>query len=58
MLLIGSRACNSEPIATVGIAQWRRHYNEVRPHSSLGYRTPAEFRASCLTERLGDVVLQ
>jgi putative transposase len=25
------------------IAAWRRGYNEVRPHSSLGYRTPAEF---------------
>ena len=21
--------------------QWRREYNEVRPHSSLGYRPPA-----------------
>ena len=21
---------------------WRRHYNEVRPHSSLGYLTPNE----------------
>ena len=26
---------------TVMIEQWRRHYNEVRPHSSLGYRPPA-----------------
>jgi putative transposase len=25
------------------IEQWRRDYNEVRPHSSLGNRTPAEF---------------
>jgi putative transposase len=25
------------------IAAWRKEYNEVRPHSSLGYRTPAEF---------------
>lgn len=24
------------------IAEWRRDYNEQRPHSSLGYRTPAE----------------
>jgi len=23
------------------IEQWRKHYNEVRPHSSLGYRPPA-----------------
>jgi len=32
--------------AKVGIEQWRRHYNEVRPHSSLGYLTPREFKAS------------
>ena len=31
--------------AKVGIEQWRRHYNDVRPHSSLGYLTPAEFKA-------------
>jgi putative transposase len=23
--------------------RWRRHYNEVRPHSSLDYLTPAAF---------------
>jgi putative transposase len=33
--------------ARVGIEQWRRHYNEVRPHSSLGYLTPLEFKATC-----------
>lgn len=27
------------------IADWRLDYNEVRPHSSLDYRTPAEFAA-------------
>jgi putative transposase len=27
------------------IETWRRHYNEVRPHSSMGYQTPAEFAA-------------
>jgi putative transposase len=26
---------------------WRREYNTVRPHSSLGYRTPKEFSAEC-----------
>ena len=31
--------------AKVGIEQWRRHYNDVQPHSSLGYLTPAEFKA-------------
>ena len=31
--------------AKVIIETWRRHYNEVRPHSSLGYLTPSEFVA-------------
>ena len=26
------------------IETWRRHYNEVRPHSSLDYLTPIEFK--------------
>jgi putative transposase len=30
--------------AKVIIETWRRHYNAVRPHSSLDYRTPIEFR--------------
>ena len=30
--------------AAVVIETWRRHYNNVRPHSSLGYRTPNEFK--------------
>jgi putative transposase len=31
--------------AKVIIETWRRHYNEVRPHSSLGYLTPNAFAA-------------
>ena len=27
--------------AQVLIERWRRHYNAIRPHSSLGYRPPA-----------------
>ena len=27
--------------AQVLIAEWRREYNQVRPHSALGYRPPA-----------------
>jgi putative transposase len=43
--------------ATVVIEQWRRHYNEVRPHSSLRNRTPAEFRRHChSTARLGAIL--
>lgn len=30
--------------ARVVIENWRRHYNAVRPHSSLQYLTPHEFR--------------
>jgi len=39
--------------AKVGIEQWRRHYNEVRPHSSLGYLTPLEFKAAGVADRDG-----
>ena len=32
--------------AKVSIERWRRHYNEERPHMSLGDQTPAEFKAT------------
>src|SRR5882757_7179182 len=32
--------------AKVVIEAWRRHYNQVRPHSSLGQLTPVEFVAT------------
>jgi len=32
-------------------ASWfRREYNHVRPHSSLGYATPGEYAAKCESE--------
>jgi putative transposase len=34
--------------AKVSIEAWRRHDNDVRPHSSLGYLTPAAFKAKHL----------
>jgi len=27
--------------ANILIEQWRKEYNQVRPHSALGYRPPA-----------------
>jgi putative transposase len=36
--------------AKVLIETWRRHYNEIRPHSSLGYLTPREFINQSSTE--------
>ena len=34
--------------ARVVLSVYRRQYNEERPHSSLGYRTPAEFKREWL----------
>ena len=34
--------------AEVLAEQWRLEYNHHRPHSSLGYRPPAEFAATCI----------
>lgn len=50
--------------AKVGIERWRRHYNEERPHMSLGDLTPAEFKrkikdqSGCLEEAQTGAVLQ
>jgi putative transposase len=30
--------------ARIVIETWRRHYNAVRPHSSLSYLTPLRFK--------------
>jgi putative transposase len=34
----------TRPEAAAIIEAWRQHYNDVRPHSSLGYLTPHEFK--------------
>jgi putative transposase len=38
----------NEPQAQALGALWKEEYNTERPHSSLGYQTPAEFSATCL----------
>jgi len=45
---LGCEVFESQRAATALGASWRRQYNEVRPHSSLGYRTPAEFARTCV----------
>ncbi|MCM8567744.1 transposase, partial [Thauera linaloolentis] len=47
----------SLPQARQEIARWRRDYNEVRPHSSLGRISPASFAAQH-RPRAGDAVQQ
>lgn len=37
----------SEPQARALGTPWKEEYNTERPHSSLGYMTPAEFSATC-----------
>jgi putative transposase len=37
----------------VSIEEWRGHYNEVRPHSSLTYLTPAAFKTKHLADADG-----
>ena len=50
--------------AKIGIEHWQRHYNEERPHMSLGDLTPAEFKKQMgtthgwLGESLTGVILQ
>ena len=41
------------PEAQVVHERWRRHYNTARPHSGLGYHTPAEFKAAWRGPALG-----
>jgi putative transposase len=45
--LLNAEAFTSLLEARVLGKAWKQEYNHVRPHSSLGYRTPAEFGASC-----------
>ena len=44
--------------ARVVIEQWRQHYNQVRPHSSLGNETPEAFRIKCRSGTQPEAVLQ
>jgi putative transposase len=43
--------------AKVMIEDWRRRYNESRPHSSLGYLTPVEFKRSLVVPTRPEVAI-
>ena len=49
--LLGREIFTSLLEAKVLVEQYRIEYNHERPHSSLGYQTPAEFAASCRSGR-------
>lgn len=40
--------------ARIVLETYRLHYNDERPHSSLGYRTPAEFKRVWLERQVSD----
>jgi putative transposase len=44
--------------AKIVIESWRRHYNEVRPHSSLSYQTPVEFKSKRSSTNPNGAILQ
>ena len=44
----------SRGLAHVVVERWRRQYNEERPHSALGYRTPAEVAATAPAGAVGE----
>jgi transposase InsO family protein len=41
------------PASKLKVTNWKTEYNEQRPHSSLGYRTPAEFARVILIQSDG-----
>jgi transposase InsO family protein len=45
--LLGAEVFDNVAAAQSLAAAWRNDYNHHRPHSSLGYQTPAEFSAGC-----------
>lgn len=49
--LLNQEEFTSELEARVLSAAWKEDYNEHRPHSSLGYQTPAAFARSCAEAR-------
>jgi len=39
--------------AKIILERWRRYYNDKRPHSSLGYQTPSEYKTAWKSPKAG-----
>lgn len=51
--LLNGEVFNTLKEAQMLIEQWRRHYNRVRSHSSLGYRQPAPEMVPMASSQVG-----
>jgi putative transposase len=47
--VLAVEAFDSLPEAKIVIEDWRNIYNHLRPHSSLGWKTPAAYAADWRT---------
>jgi transposase InsO family protein len=56
--LLAVEVFDNLPAARLPTAAWREDYNQVRPHSSLGYQTPAAFAAACAASASATPALQ
>jgi hypothetical protein len=51
--MLNGEVFNTLREAHVLIEEWRRHTNQVRPHSSLGYRPPASETVPMARSKIG-----
>jgi putative transposase len=49
--LLNETLFTSLPQTRVALGCWRADYNDTRPHSQLGWRTPSEFAITCQPRR-------
>jgi len=49
--LLNETLFTSLPQARVSLRRWRADYNDARPHSQLGWKTPSEFAFTCHPRR-------
>jgi putative transposase len=49
--LLNETLFTSLPQARVSLRHWRAGYNDARPHSQLGWKTPSEFAFTCHPRR-------